>query len=218
MHVHSMDLKDAFRNSKLEHEIFMAQPEGFVDRSKPDYVGQLRKAVYGLKQSLQQWYGTIKPVLESVGVNASRSEIGLLSGTVKGALVLLGIYVDDLFFACKSLPVLDEIKSTLSSTFSMKDLRVINHYLGMDITYNFELGEVVISQSHFLRKILNRLSMSRCKPSPTPMQAKLLLRPHDEDETPFTSVLYRQIIGSLIYFMLCTRPDIAFSIGVLSKF
>ena len=218
MHVHGMDVKNAFLNSPLEHEVYMQQPEGFVKESKPNYVCLLKKAVYGLKQSPRQWYNTVKPVLESVGVSASHSSCGLFSGDVDNSKVLLAIYVDNLFIACDSMQVMNTIKSKLSSRFHMKDLGLVKHYLGMDINYQREDGVVILSQSHYVTKILKRFSMSDCKSVATPMESKLILSPHEDGATELTSAPYRQLIGSVMYLMLCTRPDVSYSVGLLSRF
>lgn len=218
MHIHSMDVKNAFLNSVLEHDVYMHQPEGYVDKVHPDYVCKLEKAVYGLKQSPRQWYNTIRPVLESVGVNPSPSDSGIFSGIVDGTLVLLGIYVDDLFIACADMDVLRNVKEKLSSEFAMKDIGSIKHYLGMDIDYKFSEGEVILSQGHYVSEVLKRFGMDNCKSSPTPMEAKLVLHPHVDGVTKLTEGPYRQLVGSIMYLMLCTRPDISFSTGVLSRF
>lgn len=218
MHVHGMDVKNAFLNSKLDHKIYLSQPEGFVDNTNPNYVCKLNKALYGLKQSPRQWYNTIKPVLESVGVNSSPSDSGIFSGMVDNALVLMGIYVDDLFIACESLSVLQSIKDKLSSTFAMKDLGVMKHYLGIDINYEREKGAVTLSQRHFIDEVLKRFSMSQCKSSSTPMEAKSMQQPHIDGDSTLSDKPYRKLIGSVMYILLCTRPDISFPVGVLSKF
>lgn len=67
MHVHGMDVKNAFLKSELDHEVYMQQPEVFVNQGNPNYVCKLEIAVFGLKQSPRQWYNSIRPVLESVG-------------------------------------------------------------------------------------------------------------------------------------------------------
>lgn len=218
MHVHGMDVKNASLNSKLDCKIYKQQPEGFIDTEHPEYVCKLNIAVYGLKKSPRQWYNTIKPVLESVGVEVSRSDSGLFSRTINGSMVLLGIYVDDLIIACECPTVLERVKSMLSSSFAMKDLGILKHYLGIDISYDRQRGSVAMCQSHLVLNILRRFDMESCKPSNTPMEAKLALQPHVESKTNLTSAPYRQLIGSIMYLMLCTRPELSFSIGSLSKF
>lgn len=218
MFVHGMDVKNAFLNGTLNHEIYMEQPDGYVDKSNPEYVCRLNKTVYGLKQSPRAWYKTITPVLEAVGVSACPGDSGIFSGSKDGVDVLLAIYVDDLFIACTSMKVMDTIKSKLSSEFAMKDLGMIKSYLAIDIDYRREEGTVILSQGHAVRDVLRKFHMEKCKPSNTPMEAKLILKPQVDGETTVTSAPYRQLIGCIMYLMLCTRPDISFCIGVLSKF
>ena len=217
LHVHGMDVISAFLNGYLDHEIYMVQPEGYVDKEYPNHVCKLNKAVYGLKQSPLQWYNTIKPVLETVGVNACPGDSGIFTGKVNGVKVLLAIYVDDIFIACSSMDVMNTVKRNLSDKFAMTDMGIIKHYLGMDIEYNRDEGIVRLSQTEAINGILRRFRMEECKPALTPMETKLMLNPRTEHED-IADVPYRQIIGCLMYVMLCTRPDISYSIGVLSKF
>jgi len=94
----------------------------------------------------------------------------------------------------------------------------IKHYLGMDINYQRTNGVVKLSQAKAIDGILARFGMQDCKAMNTPMENKLILQPHDGDTATITTAPYRQIIGCLMYIMLCTRPDIAYPVGVLSKF
>lgn len=139
MYVHGLDVKNAFLNGKLEHELYMAQPEGFIDQEHPHYVCRLNKTVYGLKQSPREWYNTIKPVLVSVGVVPSHTDNGLFSGIVDGDIVLLAIYVDDIFIASCCLKVINEIKFKLSEEFAMKDMGEVKNYLGIDMITNAKM-------------------------------------------------------------------------------
>lgn len=94
----------------------------------------------------------------------------------------------------------------------------IKHYLGIYIQCSREECKVILSQSHAIQKILERFSMSDCKASPTPMEAKLVLVLHVEGEKKLSTAPYCELVGSIMYLMMCTRPDLLLRIGVLSKF
>ena len=65
--IHQMDVNTAFLNGKLDYEVYMEQPEGFVDPDKPDYVCKLSKSLYGLKQSARCWNSTLDTYLKANG-------------------------------------------------------------------------------------------------------------------------------------------------------
>lgn len=100
----------------------------------------------------------------------------------------------------------------------MKDLGIAKHYLEIYFDYHREDGKVVLCQQHFDLEILRRFVMEACKPSLTPMETKLILEPHISGEIKLTEGPYRQLAGCVIYLMLCTRSDISYVVGVLSRF
>lgn len=99
-------------HAKLPQRYCMEQPDGYVDDQHSEFVCKLNKTVYGLKQPPLTWYNTIRPVLEAVGVTSSPSDSGVFLGNIEDEDVLLAIYADDLFIACTSIDVLNNIKST----------------------------------------------------------------------------------------------------------
>ena len=74
LEVHQMDVRTAFLNGELEHEVYMEQPEGFEDSEHPDYVCKLKKGLYGLKQSARCWNSTLDKYLEESGYRSCRAD------------------------------------------------------------------------------------------------------------------------------------------------
>lgn len=72
--------------------------------------------------------------------------------------------------------------------------------------------------SHYVQEILKKFGMEKYKSLPTPMETKSYLQTHIEGDTKLSDTAYRQLVGSVMYLVLCTRPDISFSTGALSKF
>ena len=74
LEVHQMDVKTAFLNGSIDSEIYMTQPEGYVDVERPNHVCKLRKSIYGLKQSARCWYSTLDQYLISSGYRKSNAD------------------------------------------------------------------------------------------------------------------------------------------------
>ena len=117
----------------------------------------------------------------------------------------------------------DKVKAMLKSEFEMKDLGAAKRLLGMDIHRDRSLGRLWLSQSEYIEKILRRFHMSQAKPVSTPLAAHFKLtsssRALDKEEEVYMSkVPYACAVGSLMYAMVCTRPDIAHAVSVVSRF
>lgn len=154
MFVHGMDVIDAFLNRTLEHELYMDPPEGFFDALNLAHVYKLHKSVYRLNNSPWAGYSTILPVLEAAGVTCVPGDSGIFTGTVDGHIVMLAMYLDDLFIACTSKDVLSKINPKLMEMFAKKDHGTINHNLGLYVNYDNGAGIVSLFQSHATKGVL----------------------------------------------------------------
>ena len=128
--------------------------------------------------------------------------------------MIICLYVDDmLIFGTDQLQV-DKTKMLLSSKFSMKDLGEADVILGIRIIR--ENKGLIMTQSHYVEKILKRFNYSDCSPVSTPMDPSVKLMPNTGKT--ISQLEYSQAIGSLMYAMTSTRPDIAYAVGRLSRF
>lgn len=107
------------------------------------------------------------------------------------------------------------LKGELSQRFEMSDLGEAKVCLGLEITRDRENRVLQVSQERYANKVLERFSMNNSKPVVTPMEGQLGGK---DDNNLAPNVPYRQVIGSLMYLMVDTRPDIAFAVGRLCRF
>ena len=214
--VQQFDIETAFLNGYLEDTIYIEQPDGFKVKGKENWVCRLVRSLYGLKQSPRLWNETLKTVMKSCGLTQSESDPCLFYRFTSTAKLLVLVYVDDLVVAGTNQQAIDQLKQSLKKKFKLKELGDLSWCLGIQITRSQSGKQFALSQRKFIDDILKRFNMTECKPVTTPMEPNAKFVKGNPDEV--IDVPYRSVIGSLMYLMLGTRPDIAYAVGTLSKF
>jgi transposase InsO family protein len=219
LEIHQMDVKSAFLNGDLDEEVFMEVPEG-IEGIGTDKVCRLLRSLYGLKQSPRCWYQKLNTFLSEQGFTRLQSDHAVYIRQTRSSLVILAMHVDDLMILTDSKEGMVNIKQALSSAFEMTDCGEIHFYLGIQIRRNRQNKQITLSQSSFAEQIIRRFRMENAKPVGTPLDPSVKLTQATEAEPISTSrtTYFRQIIGSLMYLMIATRPDIAAAISIISQF
>ena len=222
--VHNMDVDTAFLYGSLPQDeiVYVKLPHGYpvpphlsmVPRE--DLVCKVNKSIYGLKQSPRLWNQTIDKFMLDSGFKKSKHDSCLYSRSTNGEDLFVAIYVDDLVMSGSSLNCIEMFKSELKRRFNMKDLGQLSFCLGMEIAQDREKGTIKLSQAKYISDVLRRFGMTSCHPSPVPMQPGLQLFSSSVPDT--SGYPYREVVGSLMYLMTSTRPDIAFAVSKLAKF
>lgn len=137
--------------------------------------------------------------------------------------IFLLLYVDDMLIASKNKNEVDNVKRLLGSEFEMKDMGPAKKILGMEITRHRRRGVLFLSQCDYLRKVVAKFGMSEAKAVHTPSAAhfKLSVRMSpktEKDKASMERVPYASAVGSLMYAMVCTRPDLAYAASLVSRF
>ena len=217
-----MDVKIAFLNGVLEEEIYMECPEGLEEMIPQGMVCRLVKAIYGLRQSPHTSYQKIHDFFLAHGFIRSTQDYSLYVHYERRVLVL--VYVDDLVLAAAEVEQIEWIKAALTNTFEMSDLGELTTYLGLDISQNRSQRLLTLDQMKYIDKILNRHGMQDARPSLTPLDPNTRLVSNSKVTTadPKSQLLdfevYQSAVGSLMYAMLGTRPDIGYAVGLVSQF
>jgi hypothetical protein len=216
--VHHMDVKTAYLNGVLQEEIYMRQPEGFEVPGKEHLVCRLKKGLYGLKQAGRAWYQTIDPALQRLGLTALHSDHCVYIYRQRHELLILSLYVDDLFLFTPSLALLRHFKQQLQQRFRMEDLGEVKLMLGMHVQRDRTARTLTISQQGYVERVLERLN-APVNPTATPMehgpQPRKAAVDHSAVQADVTR--YQTAIGALMYAACGTRPDIAFAVQALSR-
>ena len=109
------------------------------------------------------------------------------------------------------------LKGELGKRFEMKDLGPASVILGIEIKRDRQARKLWISQREYTQEVLSRFHMKDCRSVSTPMDKSTLHELNTEGELASENVPYRQAIGSLIYLVSCTRPDLALTVRRLSQ-
>ena len=224
LHLEQMDVKTAFLHGDLEEEIYMEQPEGFVEPGKEQLVCSLRKSLYGLKQAPRQWYKKFDSYMLRIGYQRCEYDCCVYVKYLDdGSPLLLLLYVDDMLIAGKNIDDIVELKALLGKEFDMKDLGAAKKILGMEIRRDRSSGRLWLSQQNYIEKVLDRFDMAKCKPVSTPLANHFKLSStqcpkSDEEIRDMSKVPYASAVGCLMYAMVCTRPDLAQAVSQVSKY
>ena len=223
MEAHQMDVTTAFLNGQIEEDIYMRQPPGYESKACPNKVCKILQNLYGLKQAPRIWHQTIDPFLKSLGFTALNADPCLYFKYDENKLSLISLYVDDLAIASDSIEILNKIKQALSNRFKMTDEGELEYILGMKVTRKRSFNEMFLSSHQKTLDILKDFNMTNSLPVSTPMD-HLTISTKDSPVVGSTewlemqNVPYRQCIGRLTHLMRTTRPDLAFSVSVVSRF
>lgn len=221
--IHQLDVTQAFLNSKITDAIFVEQP---INQAKGDprtKVLKLNKALYGLVEAPKLWHDTLITYLKSIKFKQLIGDpcVFVRKTRIDGLeqLVMIGVFVDDFLIFSTSEELTIKAKQELATKFEVKDLGEAVWILGMKLTQGKE--EYTVDQSKYLSNILNKykdqMNSSRLmRTSSTPLPTGKGLEATKDDEMT-TDAPYREVIGSLAYLMMGTRPDIAYAVSTLSR-
>uniref|UniRef100_A0A2N9HIK6 Uncharacterized protein n=1 Tax=Fagus sylvatica TaxID=28930 RepID=A0A2N9HIK6_FAGSY len=190
--VHQMDVKTAFLNGDLDEEVYMDQPEGFVLPGNEKKVYKLVKSLYGLKQAPKQWHEKFDTVILANGFKHNGADKCVYSKFTSEYGVIVCLYVDDMLIFGTNMLGVCETKKYLASVFKMKDLNEADTILGIKVKRHSE--GYALCQNHYIEKLVENTGRA------------------------IAQLEFASAIGSMMYAMHCTRPDIAFAVNRLSRY
>ncbi|KAJ9556961.1 LOW QUALITY PROTEIN: hypothetical protein OSB04_011575 [Centaurea solstitialis] len=204
-----IDVKTAFLNGKLSEDVYMTQLEGFVQSEHPNRVCKLQKSIYGLKQASRSWNICFDEKVKEFGFLRSEDEPCVYVRTSGSIVVFLVLYVDDILLMGNDIPTLQSVKTWLGKCFSMKDMGDAAYILGIKIYRDRSRRLIGLSQSTYIDKVLKKFNMQDSKKEFIPMQHEL---------ERMSRIPYASAIGSIMYAMICTRPDVSCALSMTSRY
>ena len=184
---------------------------------------KLKRSIYGLKQSSRQWYFRFHDSIISHGFEMIEEDHCVYLKRSKKSVLILSLYVGNILITGNDMDSIVATKKWLSSNFEMGDMGEAHFVLRIEIVRYRSKKLLGLSQETYIKKILERFGMENSKPIDTPVDKGSALcldqcPKIDEEKKRMSTVPYAEAIGNLMYAMLCTRPDICFIVGMVSRY
>nr|GEW07188.1 retrovirus-related Pol polyprotein from transposon TNT 1-94 [Tanacetum cinerariifolium] len=202
--VFQMDVKTAFLHGSLKEDVYMSQPEGFIDADHPSHVYKLKKALYGLKQAPRAWYDELSMFFLQNHFFKGTINPTLFIRCFYDDILVVHVYVDDIIFGSTHPRYIQLFTDLMKSRFEMSMMGEMTFFLGLQV--NQSPCGIFINQSKYVLEILKKYGMESCDPVSTPMEIKDKLD-LDLNGTPVDATKYHSMIGALMY-LTSSRPNI----------
>ncbi|GJW72468.1 putative ribonuclease H-like domain-containing protein [Tanacetum coccineum] len=209
-----MDVKSAFLYGKIKEEVYVCQPLGFEDPDFPNRVYKVEKAFYGLHQALRACYETLSTYLLDNGFQRGMIDKTLFIKRLKGDILLVQVYVDDIIFGSTKKELCIEFEKLMHKRFQMSSMGELTFFLGLQVKQKND--GIFISQDKYVAEILKKFRFKDIKSASTPFEkGKPFLK--DVDGKDVDVHLYRLMIGSLMY-LTSSRPNIMFVVCACARY
>ncbi|KAK6156625.1 hypothetical protein DH2020_010873 [Rehmannia glutinosa] len=192
----------------------MEQPEGFSAPGQENKVCKLVKSLYGLKQAPKQWHEKFDNAMKECGFKINECDKCVYVKDTENDYVILCLYVDDMLIIGSNEKIIKSTRDMLNLRFDMKDMGLADVILGIKISRTS--NGLTLDQSHYVDKILEKFSKDDTSLARTPIDTSQHLSKNRGEAV--SQLEYSRVIGSLMYLMSCTRPNIAYAVSKLSRY
>ena len=218
-----MDVKMAFLNGNLTEDVYMTQPKGFFDPKNAGMVCKLQRSIYGLRQASRNWNIRFNEAVKEFGFIKNDYDHCVFKKVSGSSVVFLILYVDDILLIGNDVQMLESVKDSLQNSFLMKDLGEAAYILGIKIYRDRSRRLIGLGQSTYIDKVLKQFNMQDAKKGFLPMSHGISLSKTQSPSTPderrrMDGIPYASAVGSIMYAMVCTRPDVSFALSVVGRY
>jgi hypothetical protein len=218
-----IDFVGAYLNSLTKEDIYMKQPEGFVEPGFEDYICKLVHTIYGTMQGGHDWYETLSTTFKQLGYTTSRADPCVRFKKENGNYTITDTYTDDIFGASNTDGKIEQRKDEIGKVWEIKDVGETEYFLGMRVQQDLDSGTIRLTQRPYWEHVLNRFGLENVVPRNVPLPVGIVL---DNNMSPKTNSEkqemkdkpYRSVLGSIMWGQLATRPDLSFSVSLLARF
>ena len=218
-----IDFVGAYLNSLTKEDIYMKQPEGFVEPGYEDYVCKLVHTIYGTMQGGHDWYETLARTYDKLGYTTSRADPCVRFKRDGENYTITDTYTDDIFGALNSDEETRKRKDEIGRVWEIKDVGEMEYFLGMRVQQDLAAGTIRLTQRPYWEHVLNRFGLDNVIPRNTPLPVGIILDNNmspktDSEKRKMDDKPYRSILGSVMWGQLATHPDLSFSVSLLARF
>ncbi|GKE48698.1 retrovirus-related pol polyprotein from transposon TNT 1-94, partial [Tanacetum coccineum] len=211
--IFQIDVKTAYLNGLLKEDVYVRQPERFIDSEFPDHVYRLKKALYGLKQAPRAWYDKLSSFLIQHGFTKGIVDPTLFTRHHGEDILLVQVYVDDIIFGSTNSNFSKRFANLMEYNFEMSMMGELKFFLGLQV-HQSPRG-IFISQSQYAIELLKKHGLDECVFMSIPMATERL--DANLQGTPTDQTTYRRMIGGLMY-LTTSHLEIAYATFVCASY
>jgi hypothetical protein len=212
--MHQIDVDSAYLNSPINEVIYL-QPPSLMNLPK-DKTLKLNKSIYGLKQAGADWYTFLSTILKKLQWKVNIHDKCLFTRNSGDTIEMIAVYVDDILIVSNLESNIQTIKNEINKQIKIKDLGELNELLG--IRFIRSQGTILLDQQRLIESSIERFGFNSLIPINSPMNERYKPIANNETSSKDQVNLYQRYIGTLLYISLHTRPDIAYSTSLMSRF
>jgi hypothetical protein len=208
--VKHFDISTAFLAADITKTVYVRQPEGYHDGTRK--VCLLKKAVYGLPESMRLFVDMLQGSLLKFGLSRSKSDASLFYRNEAGKYLYVPCQVDDLYPMSNCPSMISDLLDHLAREFDIKDLGPLKHSVGVHFDIDCENGIIKMNQKAYKEKILERFQMTDCRTLSVPLQPGTSINKPTTSAEECQSVQYdlRGLVGCFNYLVSATAPEYGF--------
>src|SRR6202522_3440217 len=218
-----LDFVGAYLNSVTKEDIYVKQPEGFVEPGFEDYVCKLVHTIYGTMQGGHDWFVTLRDSYDDLGYTTSRADPCIRFKKEDGNYTIWNTNTANQYGASNNDREIEKRKEEIGAVWDVKDVGETEYFLGMRVQQDLELGTVRLTQKPYWEHVINRFNLESVTPRNTPLPVGIVLNDNmspktDSERKVMVNKPYRSLLGCIMWGQLATRPDLSFAVSLLSQF
>jgi len=214
----ALNVKTAFLYDKLDKEIYMQQPECYVIKNKETYVYRLQKSIYELKQAALKWDKQLHASLLKMGFQCTSADPETYVKIIGQDIIILLVYVDEALFTGNNKQLVLSHEKQFMQQWESHDLEEAKEYLGTHITRDQKKKTIILDQCAYAQKVVKHFRLEKSKGKDIPLPTGYNPNAYEGECDPSLHTRYQFMIGSLLYIMLGTQPDLAYLVIKMSQF